>query len=462
MIVKSILYFLPAFLMGILVVFWLLPSKLWENVLLKVGAGMLFGLGLRGVLFFFWIIAFPNFVNRYIWLEVFLSVLFMGLFIRKLMNQWDEIKKLRFKTLLKLDRYQLVFIVFFAVNFISFLMFMLMNPMGNFDAYSIWNLKAKAIFLNPHDLSAVLYHPTTLFFHSDYPLLLPMIVSQQWFSIGAITTRVPILLAIVFSFLTLMLVFEGVRILRDSSQALFASILLLGAPFLVQFGTSQASEMPLAAFLLASIIFVMMYFRKKNWQYAWLAGIMAGFAAWTKNEGIMYFLILGGSIGIITFFTTRKQLIANITVWIGGAIIPLAALLTFKTVFSPESEFFAGSPIGFLLIGERYWIIFTNMVNQLFHWGGWSLPLLFGYILYLLINKRTIKEGYEKLQIMYIGIFVVFALAGFFLTYLITPYPLEWQITYSIDRLFFQFYPVFILGMMLYTSSFQELHQHEQ
>ena len=254
-----------------------------------------------------------------------------------------------------------------------------------------------------------------------------------------------------------MLVFEGVRIFRDSSQALFGSILLLGAPFLVQFGTSQASEMPLAAFLLASIIFVLMYFRKKNWQYAWLAGIMAGFAAWTKNEGIMYFVILGGSIGIITFFATRKQLIANIAVWIGGTIIPLAALLTFKIVFSPESEFFTGSVISFLCIGERYWIIFTNMVKQLFHWGGWSLPLLFGYILYMLINKRTIKKGYEKLQTQYIGLFIFLALAGFFLVYLITPYPLEWHITYSLDRLFFQFYPVFILGMMLFTISFQEL-----
>ena len=187
MVAKSVLYLFPAFMTGILAVFYLLPSKLWKNVLLKIGSGMLLGLGLRGVLFFFWLIMFPDLVNLYIWLELFLSVVFAGLVIRKYLNQREEIKQLQMKVLLKIDPYQVAFICLFAAYCLSFLLYMLMNPMGNFDAYSLWNLKAKAIFLNPNDLSAVLYHPTTLFFHSDYPLLLPMIVSQQWFAIGTIT-----------------------------------------------------------------------------------------------------------------------------------------------------------------------------------------------------------------------------------------------------------------------------------
>ena len=192
-----------------------------------------------------------------------------------------------------------------------------------------------------------------------------------------------------------------------------------------------------------------------------MAGVMAGLSAWTKNEGIMYFLILGGCFAVIAFFASRKQMAVNLIVWIRGAIIPLATVLIFKIQFSTESEFFTGSPLSFLFMGERYWIILIRMFNQLFHWGGWSLPFLIGYIFYMFIGKRVVNEEYEKFQIWYIGLFLILSLAGLFFVYLITPYPLQWQITYSIDRLFFQFFPVFILGMMLLTVSFQELHKQK-
>jgi len=48
-------------------------------------------------------------------------------------------------------------------------------------------------------------------------------------------------------------------------------------------------------------------------------------------------------------------------------------------------------------------------------------------------------------------VILVIIVAGFIAVYLITPYPLEWHMKYSTDRLVFQLYPVFIFGLMLFT-----------
>ena len=67
-------------------------------------------------------------------------------------------------------------------------------------------------------------------------------------------------------------------------------------------GTSQFADIPLALFILTTLI--LLFFQAGSPDHrpgaVILAGIAAGLCAWTKNEGLLFFVIAAGSL----FFTT--------------------------------------------------------------------------------------------------------------------------------------------------------------
>ncbi|MBI9051810.1 MAG: hypothetical protein JEZ00_20495 [Anaerolineaceae bacterium] len=461
MILKSVFMLSPAFLLGIIFVFWFLPTNVNKNILFKLILGAMVGSGLRSVLFFFWMFVFPEQPAMYVWFEIFLIIIFLILFIKKVGQGWKSIWPFKLNCIKALDIYTIAFFVLLLINTIAFFAFSFMKPMGNFDAYAIWEFKAKMIFLNPHDWQNALNHPAVAFFHPDYPLLIPMLVSNVWFMIGEITTRTPIIVAGFYTLALPVLIFTSLRYFRDSSQALLGSILLFGAPYLFHFGTGQTAELPLAGNVLTAIILIFLAWHSKQWQFAFLGGLMAGFAAWTKNEGLLYFLVLSIGFVFISLARFKRKGIRQLAAWLAGICLPLFAVLVFKFGHETTSEYLSVSPIDFILDFDRYGLIVKEMVLQLLKWGGWAQPWLLFYIIYAVLMRRLVNDT-NKWQLRFVFGFIVVILAGFFFIYLITPYPLMWQLTYSLDRLLFQLFPVFILGIMLYTKSIHEIRKQPE
>jgi hypothetical protein len=457
MIIKSVLYLAPSILLGITFVFWLLPSAFEELAPLKIVLGVLTGLGTHSAFAFLWMISLGPTQNGLLWVEGgFLLGLCFLLWLKAKKSAKPEISFSFKKLLCKGNLSSLVFWFFFILNAFTLIALMLMKPMGNFDAYAIWNLKAKMIFLNPQDWTIALSHPDVVFFHPDYPLMIPVLVSTLWIALGTITSRAPIVLAALFSLSLPLLMFFIVRHLRDSAQAFLAALLIMGAPYFYLFGTGQTADVPLAAFVLASVSLLLLSMQKGQWQYTFLAGLMAGFAGWTKNEGLMFLVAISIIYLAILVYQHSRNAFRQMAYWLGGSIPPLCVIFIFKSLYAPSSEFFVSTLWGLITDGSRYPLILHDMGVQLFSWGGWSFPILPFFLLYaVLLRKKSPKA--ESLAAFFCGSVALLAIVGFIAIYVITPYPLQWHLTYSADRLMFQIYPVFILFLMLFTASFQEI-----
>jgi hypothetical protein len=458
MILKSVLFLLPSLLLGILFIFWFWPAAISKNVLLKLVLGIISGLGFHSILTTWGFLFYGLPWKILLGLESFFILTLIMLCVRKFKGPLRFQVDLNLKSWLTSHGYVIGFGILCFVNALTFIGLTFLKPMGNFDAYAIWNLKAKLIFLNPTNWTQALNHPSIIFFHPDYPLMLPVLVSDLWLKIGTMTTRAPMVLAVLFTFCLPILLFAVVKNLRDDSQAFLAGSLMLAAPYLFQFGGGQTADVPLAVYVLAAILLIVLAFSEEHWQLYALSGLMAGFAGWSKNEGMMFAGVLFLLLVIVFILSKDLKKLSFLLFWIVGLLIPILTILVFKNRITVANELFNGSFMDRILDWGRYPKVLMGIGMQLINWGGWKIPILPVFLVYAALMRKNLSTEKKKTFLFTNG-FILFSIAGFFAIYLITPYPLEWHLKYSSDRLMFQLYPVFILGLMFFTKSISELRK---
>ena len=121
----------------------------------------------------------------------------------------------------------------------------LRSPLGFWDAWAIWNLRARFIVRAGSDWRDAF--SLSGWSHPDYPLLLPLSVARLWQYLGRESSVAPTAIAILFTFSTVALAWAALAILSKPSQATLAALLLLGTSALVMHGASQMADVPRAS-----------------------------------------------------------------------------------------------------------------------------------------------------------------------------------------------------------------------
>jgi hypothetical protein len=121
--------------------------------------------------------------------------------------------------------------------------------------------------------------------HPDYPLLAPISNAVTWTLTGRESTRGPIALAFTFTLCLAGLLFGLLYKLKDARQALLGTIVLASHSYMAIWAMAQYVDMDLAFYFLASAGLMLVFFSVRDPSLPALAGLMAGLAAWTKNEG---------------------------------------------------------------------------------------------------------------------------------------------------------------------------------
>src|ERR1019366_8764917 len=81
--------------------------------------------------------------------------------------------------------------------------------------------------------------------------------------------------------------------LRAPVIALVGGLVLLGTPFFVTFASNEHADIPLGFFMLATLVLIALGGRASEaWGLPALAGLTAGLAAWTKNEGLLFAVVI--------------------------------------------------------------------------------------------------------------------------------------------------------------------------
>jgi dolichyl-phosphate-mannose-protein mannosyltransferase len=338
-------------------------------------------------------------------------------------------------------------------------------PHGDgWDAFTIWNLHARFLFLGG-DHWRDGFTPTVGGSHPDYPLLLPAAIAHFWTFLGSDDPHVPALIGVLFAFATVGVLFAALSTLRGRVQAMMGATALLTTPFFIEQGTVQYADIPLSFFFLATVVLLCLFDGESDARHGpgllVLAGLAAGFAAWTKNEGLLFVCAIAAARLLILLRapkedsgTSHMRLARMDTATLLFALAPGLLLVIFcKHSIAVPGDLFSdpASALPRLLDPARYWAIFAGYAKGFFRFGHWlwipGTVVLVVLMICLGWDLKRIRQSAFRTSVLALGL----TLVGYFAVFLITPYDIHWHLRFSLLRLFLQVWPsaifLFFLGM---------------
>ena len=468
MILRSLAVFLPALLAG-----FGLAHLLWEDprgwaLALKASLAVGLGLGLTSCLYFLRLLLFPGQAG---WLPLQFALLLAVVLVL-----WFRRTRLRrpsfsFRPVpLMSALFLLLVLAALALAADYSLLSSRILPHGDYDAQAIWNLRARFIFRLGDDWRGAFSPEINRNFHMDYPLLLPLNVVGAWNTLGGEVLRAPALQSALFLLAAAGALFSSLALLRSVPQGALAALVLLGTPAFVQVSAFQTADIPLAFFFLASAVLLVLAHGTVSRGLWFLAGLMAGLSAWTKNEGWPWVLLLL-LFGLLLALPPRAW--KGPAAFLAGASFPLAVTLLFRLALPSASDLFSGlSSLARLADPARWALIFRHWGAELPALGGWPVSLLLLLALYFLVAGRggtplaSAPRGADvgdagSTPARPIFLLVLAQLAAYTLVYLLTPNDLEWQLMYSMSRLLLHVLPLGLFAFFLYVREVPPLGAEE-
>lgn len=321
------------------------------------------------------------------------------------------------------------------------------SPHGLWDAWSCWNLIAKFISRAPSDWPQMLHQMNAIDFHPDYPLLQRGFIAKSWLLSGNESVWIPIASAFIFTFCTIGLLSSAVGLFNSKTEGLIAGLILLCTPFFMVMGYSQYADNTVGYFYLATVVLLTFARRgtviKPNLFIA--AGLTAGMAAWSKNEGLLFIVCLFASQLTRLFFQNRASLVSELKYLFLG-MLPFVLLIAYqKLIIAPPNQIISAQgseTLSKLTDISRYQIVWEWFVKQFSTFGKWGFNPWWLFLLGIVFKGINIKEN----NYSFISNFTLFSLmlTGFFFVEIVTPLGLVYYLSTSVHRLFFQLFPTFI------------------
>ncbi len=320
-----------------------------------------------------------------------------------------------------------------------------LNPHGTVDAWAIWNLHARFL----HRGGADWYTPYAglhEMIHADYPLFVSALQARFWAYAGESQSVLPVLLAVLLACGT---VFTLLRQM-NAPEAAWLSLLVLMTPFAARQAASQVADLPLAMFIAASAAFVCFGGRLGfcTGRAAALAGLFAGLAAWTKNEGRLFLLAaLLVQAALALRRSGRKAALQDSLRFAAGAAPSVLALVIFRMLVPAANDLMSGAGAGHLLSSitdpSRYLQIGSAFTREIATFGSGVLWVLAVYI--WLTKPGRPAATPESLAPLAIALLL---LGGYFAVYVISPWNLDWHLASSLNRLLLHPWPLLVLAAL--------------
>jgi len=347
-----------------------------------------------------------------------------------------------------------------AIAAAMFLFHSLNKPHGEWDAWSIWNLKARFLYRGGEFWKDALSNqiPNS---HPDYPLLMPSIVAMCWTLARADSISVPIGVAFLFTLGVSGLLISALGILRGKTQAFIAGILALATSSFVQLGAMQYADVPLSFYMLATLALLCLQDRfPSDPRFSIAAGLTAGFAPWTKNEGWLFLAaVLLARLIVILRFGNRALLGPQFLRIATAALPPVAVVAFFKLRFAPPADLFAQKPadlLAHIAIFGRWVITLEGLVKVLFLIGGFLVPIVVVLGLYWLLVRFHVEDR-DRTPLATVLLTLGLMLAGEFAAYVSLPPDIVTLLNVSLERLVMQLWPAGLLAFFLAANAPQLL-----
>jgi hypothetical protein len=319
---------------------------------------------------------------------------------------------------------EVVFVVLFI--FSSYRFFHLGPSWGEWDAWAIWNLKAR--FLTDDENWRGIFSGQLEYSHLDYPLLLPSIIASVWKIIGNFDVYIPMYVSYgIFIFLIASSFFS----LKNIFLSLFFSFLLMfDLVFVNQVSYQYADSILGLSYLLSSIVFIK-YLDKPSKRYIIVLGFLSSSSVFIKNEGWIFYLLV---MAFVIYRTRNRR--NDFIGFLLSSVFFLFLSFAIKYISPSSNDLFQST---FSEMIDRA-LSLNRLVSIIKHFALESLvnfqPM---FLLLIIFFSLKVHKGYE--QLLYI---LSFTLLGYLSIYLITPHDLQWHLSTSAIRLMHQLYPSFL------------------
>jgi hypothetical protein len=321
-------------------------------------------------------------------------------------------------------------------------------PHGQWDAWAIWNQKARFLLRGGDQWTNELLIG---FSNPGHPLLVPSAVARLWAYAGSEVTIAPLLVDVGL-LVGIVCVVVGALDPRRPRAWVAGAVLVAPATFLHQ-AVAQQADVP-TAFFIVSTLALLSAQRANGWRDAAArrdmliaAGLLAGLSAWTKNEGLVFVAIAAV---LVLAFAYRRGRLRDIAWWVAGAAPVLATVVWFKLRIAPVPPPYLDSQSGLahtlhvLVNPQRYHIVMPLLWERARTWGG---PLAHGVIPVAVATSAVLAAtpaGRSARPVIFAALLM---LASYVAVYLLSTLDIQWLVNTSFERVLAQIWPTLVLGL---------------
>jgi len=441
------------FIAGSAIIVALFPEYCLSGVCMilagSLGAGI--GLGFTSATAFLWLAWFGHPGGYYLMAELGLSVFLVLLAFYRFRGAKDAIKidqlsayRSSVPQIKWLKGIFLFLLVAFVASFILKAYFD--RPHGAHDAWAIWNYRARWLFRGGDNWTHAFTYLNAAD-SPDYPLLVTGSVFRLWSILGTDYVAIPIMVAGVLAVGSILIIFSSIGILRGENQGYLAAIFMFLSTQFLNVATYQYADAPLSFYILSTIV---LFSLKDNYpnlslRLLFLAGLTASCAAWTKNEGVLFLvlIILIRFIGEFRRHNWSGILTQFFSFFMGMSFLG-STLIYFKLRFAIKNDLVNKANLSklsvYLLDWDRYLEVLSGMAKRILAFNDYIIILL---IVFFLISGVD-RSSFAKKGVASHILLMLLMLGGYAFSFFISPHDLNWHMGSSLRRLMVQLWPAWV------------------
>jgi hypothetical protein len=331
-------------------------------------------------------------------------------------------------------------LVFFVMDFQSASS---ANPAGEWDAMSIWNLRARYLASGGDSwrraVSSEMGGHMTGSTHPGYPLFLSGFIAIQWSTAGGFDEMTPIAVSLLFAAGAMILLGASLASRRSVTLGLLAWLVLLASEVFASQAAAQYSDLLQSLAFLSALVLLEAADEHAEPRVVAAAGLAIGLSCWIKNEGWPFSLAALG-VGLWRFRSRGA-------VWLVVGVLPgflATAVLKMFFVQGREDMFprTVAETMDKIAGAGRWWQAALGFGKAIFDAGSpWTHPVLLMAVLAIAFGFLPAAARRSR---KWLWIPIAATAAAEYGLYLITTANLDWHISTTVSRLLAQMWPSLI------------------